>query len=43
MTSCLRDTDTVLVEKPPLVGRADAVAPPGEGNWLFGPGAWGGG
>ncbi|MFI7018906.1 hypothetical protein [Streptomyces sp. NPDC050164] len=34
MTSYLRDTDTVLVEKPPLVWSVDAVAPPEDDNWL---------
>ncbi|OUD04173.1 hypothetical protein CA983_05430 [Streptomyces swartbergensis] len=34
MTSYLRDTDTVLVEKPPLVWLVDAGAPPEDDNWL---------
>ncbi|MCE7050639.1 hypothetical protein [Streptomyces purpurascens] len=34
MTSYLRDTDTVLVEKPPLVWSVEAVAPPADDDWL---------
>ncbi|MFJ8719047.1 hypothetical protein ACIRD9_38720 [Streptomyces violaceus] len=34
MTSYLRDTDTVLVEKPPLIWSVDAVAPPADDDWL---------
>ncbi|GGS67780.1 hypothetical protein GCM10010270_43810 [Streptomyces violaceus] len=34
MTSYLRDTDTVLVEKQPLIWSVDAVAPPANDDWL---------
>ncbi|MFC9508950.1 hypothetical protein [Streptomyces sp. NPDC057002] len=34
VTSYLRDTDTVLVEKPPLIWSVDAVAPPADDDWL---------
>jgi hypothetical protein len=34
MTSYLRNTDTVLEEKPPLVWSVDAVAPPEDDGWL---------
>ncbi|MFI6372969.1 hypothetical protein [Streptomyces sp. NPDC050546] len=39
MTSYLRDTDTVLVEKPPLIWSVDAVPPPEDDDWL----SWAGG
>lgn len=34
MTSYFRDTDTVLVEKPPLIWSVDATAPPEDDDWL---------